>query len=40
MGLVGVLYAGTVVSLIIEKQYAKALIFTGYTVAQIGFLVD
>lgn len=40
IALVGVLYAATVVSLVVEKQYWKALIFVGYTIGQIGFYLD
>lgn len=40
IGLVGVLYAATVVALIVEGQPWKALIFTGYTIGQIGFFFD
>lgn len=40
IGLVGVLYGATVVAFLCEKQYSKALIFTGYTIGQIGFLLD
>lgn len=40
MGVVGVLYAGTVIALAIEHQPWKALIFTGYVIAQVGFILD
>ncbi len=40
MGLVGLLYCGTAGMLIIEHQPYKALIFTGYALAQIGFILD
>jgi len=40
IGIVGLLYAGTVVMLAIEGQWMKALIFTGYTIGQIGFYFD
>jgi hypothetical protein len=40
IALVGVLYAATVAALLVERQYWKALIFTGYTIGQIGFFFD
>lgn len=40
IALVGVLYAVTVLALLYEGQYWKALIFTGYTVGQVGFFFD
>jgi len=40
IALVGVLYALTVVALVSERQYWKALIFTGYTIGQVGFFFD
>lgn len=40
MGIVGVIYAGTVVSLYIEGQPYKALMFTGYVIAQVGIILD
>jgi hypothetical protein len=36
IAVVGVLYALTVVALIHERNYWKALVFAGYTLAQIG----
>jgi hypothetical protein len=40
IALVGLLYAATVVSLMREHEPWKALIFTGYTIGQIGFYFD
>ena len=40
IALVGVLYAGTVVMLLVEGQPWKALIFAGYVIGQIGFYLD
>lgn len=40
IAVVGVLYAATVIALVYEKQYWKALIFTGYTIGQVGFYFD
>lgn len=40
MGIVGVIYAGTVVALYYEGQPYKALMFTGYVIAQIGIILD
>jgi hypothetical protein len=40
IALVGVLYALTVGALVYEGQLWKALIFTGYTIGQIGFFFD
>lgn len=40
VALVGVLYAITVACLVYEGQLYKALIFTGYTIGQIGFYFD
>lgn len=40
IGIVGLLYAGTVVMLFIEGQPWKAVIFIGYTIGQVGFFFD
>jgi hypothetical protein len=40
MGVVAVIYAGTVVSLYIEGQPYKALMFAGYAIAQVGIILD
>jgi hypothetical protein len=40
MGIVGVIYAGTVVTLYIEGQPYKALMFAGYAIAQVGIILD
>lgn len=40
IALVGVLYAGTVIALLVEHQPYKALIFAGYVIGQIGFFLD
>jgi hypothetical protein len=40
MGIVGVIYAGTVVTLYIEGQPYKALMFAGYALAQVGIILD
>lgn len=40
MGIVGVIYAGTVIALVHEGQPYKALMFTGYVIAQIGIVLD
>lgn len=40
MSVVGVIYACTVIALIFEGQPYKALMFTGYVVAQIGIVLD
>ncbi len=40
IALVGLLYAATVITLLVEHQPYKALIFLGYTIGQIGFYFD
>ncbi len=40
MGVVALIYVGTVVSLYIEGQPYKALMFAGYALAQIGIILD
>lgn len=40
IAIVGVLYAGTTGMLVYEGQLWKALIFTGYTIGQVGFYFD
>jgi hypothetical protein len=40
IALVGALYAITVILLLHEGQPWKAMIFTGYTIGQIGFYLD
>lgn len=40
MGVVGVIYAGTVVALYLEGQPYKALMFAGYAIAQVGIILD
>lgn len=40
MSIVGVIYAGTVIALYLEGQPYKALMFTGYVIAQIGIVLD
>lgn len=40
MSIVGLIYAGTVLTLLVEGQPYKALMFTGYVVAQIGIVLD
>lgn len=40
MSVVGVIYAGTVVSLWLEGQPWKALMFAGYALAQVGIILD
>lgn len=39
IGIVGVLYTGTVVSFLIEGKPWDALIFTGYVIGQVGFFI-
>ena len=34
------LAAGTVVALVVEGQLPKALMFTGYVIAQVGIILD
>lgn len=40
IGLVGVIYAGTVAMLVYEGQPWKALMFLGYVIAQVGIYLD
>lgn len=40
MGIVGVIYAGTAVALLIEGEPWRALMFAGYGVAQVGIMFD
>lgn len=40
MGVVGVIYAGTVVALYFEGHPWKALMFAGYAIAQVGIILD
>lgn len=40
MGVVGVIYAGTVIALYYEGQPYKALMFIGYVIAQVGIVLD
>jgi len=40
IALVGVLYLLTGILLLRERQYWKALIFTGYVIGQVGFFFD
>jgi hypothetical protein len=40
MAIVAVIYAGTVVSLYLEGQPYKALMFAGYALAQVGIILD
>ena len=40
MAVVGVIYAGVVVSLYLEGQPFKALMFAGYAIAQVGIILD
>lgn len=40
MGVVGVIYAGTVIALVVEGQPWRALMFAGYVIAQIGIILD
>lgn len=40
MGIVGLIYAGTVIALLIEGQPWRALMFAGYVIAQIGIMLD
>lgn len=40
MSIVGLIYAGTVITLLVEGQPYKALMFTGYVIAQVGIVLD
>lgn len=40
MAIVGLIYAGTVVALLVEGQPWRALMFAGYVLAQIGIILD
>lgn len=40
MSVVGVIYACTVIALLVEGQPFKALMFIGYVVAQVGIVLD
>lgn len=40
MAIVGMIYAGTVIALLVEGQQWKALMFAGYAIAQVGIILD
>lgn len=40
MAIVGVIYAGTVIALLIEGHPWRALMFAGYVLAQVGIILD
>lgn len=40
MSVVGLIYAATVITLFVEGQPFKALMFVGYVVAQVGIVLD
>lgn len=40
MSVVAVIYAGTVVTLYMEGEPYKALMFAGYALAQVGIILD
>lgn len=40
MSVVAVIYAGTVVTLYLEGEPYKALMFAGYAIAQVGIILD